>query len=98
MKIVNTLLLVLLLLLQYTLWHGQGGLRDRQNLQATINEQQAANARLRERNAVLEAQVLDLKGGLDAVEEQARSDMGMIKNGEVFYQITEGSAAESHKK
>jgi cell division protein FtsB len=82
-------LVVLLVYLQYRLWLGDGGLLDLWNIHIEVENQREENARLRERNEALNAEVLDLKQGLDAIEERAREDMGMIKQGETFYQIVE---------
>ncbi|MGH8508335.1 MAG: cell division protein FtsB, partial [Gammaproteobacteria bacterium] len=84
------LLLILLLLLgglQIKLWSGQGGLREWWALREQKDNQILENRRLKERNGSLEAEVADLKSGLEAIEERARSEMGMIKTDEVFYQI-----------
>ncbi len=81
--------IVLLAGLQYKLWVGQGSFAEVWNLNQAVAEQRDENERLAERNAALEAEVLDLKQGLDAVEERARSELGMIKDDEVFYQIVE---------
>jgi cell division protein FtsB len=83
------LLLPLLVGLQYRLWLGDGGLRTQWRLEAVVAEQALENEGLRERNEALEAEVRDLKTGLAAVEERARSELGMIKDGEVFYQVVE---------
>jgi cell division protein FtsB len=83
------LLLVLLLILQYQLWIGDGGLQDVWELHQEVELLRQENARLQERNAALNAEVLDLKQGLDAIEEHAREDLGMVKEGETFYQIVE---------
>ena len=80
-------LLVLLLLLQYRLWMAEDGVRQMWQLRATVAEQRAENAELRRRNEALEAEVEDLRQGQDALEERARSDLGMIREGEVFFQI-----------
>jgi cell division protein FtsB len=82
-------LVILLLYLQYRLWLGDGGLLELWNVHQEVEAQREENARLRERNEALNAQVLDLKQGLDAIEERAREDMGMVKQGETFYQIVE---------
>jgi cell division protein FtsB len=82
-------LLVLLVVLQHRLWLGEGGLLEARRLTAAVAEQQAENAALLKRNDALEAEVRDLKSGLHAVEERARSELGMIKEGETFYQIVE---------
>ncbi len=89
MKALIAILIVLLLVLQYKLWFGDGNMREVWQLQAAIEEQKKQNEELRERNAALEAEVKDLKQGLDAIEERARSELGMIKKGETFYQIIE---------
>lgn len=80
-------LLLLLLLFQYQLWFGEGNLRDAWKLQQQASAQKAENVELIKRNQILTAQVQDLKQGHAAIEEQARTDLGMIKKGETFYQI-----------
>jgi cell division protein FtsB len=76
-----------LLLLQYPLWFGSGGMYAVWQLKREISAQQAENARLRERNAALAAEVDDLKQGSGAIEERARAELGMVKKGETFYQV-----------
>jgi cell division protein FtsB len=83
------LLIVLLLLLQYRLWVGDGSLAEVWDLYQQVETQRDENQRLLERNQALEAEVQDLKQGLDAIEERAREELGMIKDGETFYQIIE---------
>ena len=87
MRIIVVALLVLLLYLQYTLWFGKGGIRDEQMLERTVAEHQSEILALKERNQTLAAEVLDLKQGMEAIEELARSEMGMIKEGELFFQL-----------
>jgi cell division protein FtsB len=82
-------LLLLLVILQITLWFGGGGLLELWQQHQEVEAQREENARLRERNEALNAEVLDLKQGLEAVEEHAREDLGMVKEGEVFYQVVE---------
>jgi cell division protein FtsB len=89
MRLLFGLLLALFLGLQLTWWFGKGGKRDVWKLEAQIAEQQRELEKLRLRNSKLAAEVMDLKEGLDAVEEVARSEMGMVKEGEIFYQILE---------
>ena len=87
MKVVAAALLVLLVLLQYRLWLGEGGMREVSRLKEEITAQRAENEQLRERNRTLAAEVQDLKKGKVAIEERARTDLGMIGKGETFYQI-----------
>jgi cell division protein FtsB len=83
------LLLLLLAGLQYRLWVGDGSLAQISSLQKQIADQQNENQRLLERNRTLEAEVLELKQGLETVEERARHELGMVKEGETLYQLTE---------
>ena len=91
------ILIALLIGLQVKLWIGDGGMRDLRAIRARVSEQQAENARLKQRNDALHADVEDLKHGQDAVEARARSQLGLVKPGEVFYQVvnTPGGAASS---
>jgi cell division protein FtsB len=81
------LLLVLLVLLQFKLWFGEGGVSNVSLLQERVAEQVERNAALAKRNAELQAEVDDLRERLEAVEERARSELGLIKQGEEFYQV-----------
>lgn len=94
MKVLAGVLLFLLLLLQGQLWFGQGSLPDLWRLKRAVEAQQDENRQLEERNAALAAEVADLKSGLEAIEERARSELGMIRDGETFYQVTDGIAPE----
>jgi len=89
MKALITIFIMLLLVLQFKLWFGDGNMREVWRLQTAIEDQKSENEKLRERNVALEAEVRDLKQGLEAVEERARSELGMIKKDETFYQIVE---------
>ena len=82
-------LAILFVYLQIRLWVGEGSLAEVTTLRHEINQQKAEIERLKQRNAALQAEVMSLKRDLDAVEERARSDLGMIREGEVFYQIME---------
>ncbi|MBS98224.1 MAG: cell division protein FtsB [Oceanospirillaceae bacterium] len=82
-------LLIMLIGLQYRLWFGEANLREVWRLEQMIEEQQVENAQLVERNKRLEAEVRNLKKGLAALEERARSEMGMVKEGETFFQLVE---------
>ena len=86
------ILLVLLVLLQVKLWLGDGGIHDLRELERTEELQAEENRRLEERNQALMAEVEDLKEGQDAIEERARTDLGMIREDESFYQVIEDDA------
>lgn len=94
MKAVMILLTVILVLLQYRLWFSHDGLPAVLYLHRQVEIQRQDNDVLEERNKLLAADVHDLKSGLDALEERARNDMGMIKSRETFFQIIEESAGE----
>lgn len=87
MKWIAAVLFILLLALQYKLWVGQGSLAEVSRLKQAIETQTAANAKQREHNDALDAEVQDLKKGVEAIEERARSELGMIKQDETFFQI-----------
>ncbi len=89
MKWLIAVMLLILAGLQYRLWVGEGSLADVVRLNQEIDEQQLENERLLERNKVLAAEVKGLKSGLEAVEERAREDLGMIKPGETFFMVVE---------
>ncbi|GAB1578241.1 cell division protein FtsB [Bordetella petrii] len=87
MRLLFLVLLVLLGLIQYPLWLGKGGWLKVWDLQRQVAAQHETNEGLRARNAALEAEVRDLATGVGAVEERARSELGMMREGEVFVQI-----------
>ena len=89
MKWIAAILFILLLALQYRLWVGQGSLAEVSRLSTSIEQKRASNSVLRERNNALDAEVQDLKQGVDAIEERARSELGMIKKDETFFQIVD---------
>ena len=80
---------VLFIGLQVRLWSPNGGLLEVRHIQQRIQAQQTENAELLERNLALRAEVNDLKQGFAAVEEKARTELGMIKEGETFFQIVQ---------
>jgi len=82
-------LALLLAALQAKLWLGDGGLPDARALRQNVEQQRAENKKLQERNDALSAEVEDLKSGEAAVEERARSELGMVKPGETFYRVVE---------
>ena len=87
MRIIAAVLLVLALALQYRLWLGDGGMREVWRLRAEVATQKTENEQLKERNRTLSAEVLDLKKGKTAIEERARTDLGMVGRNESFYQV-----------
>jgi cell division protein FtsB len=87
MKILISVLILVLIGLQYKLWFGDGSLSEVVQLTRELDIQKTKLQELEERNRILEAQVLDLQNGLDAFEEKARNDLGMIKQGETFIQL-----------
>jgi len=89
LRIVLLLLVALLAWLQWRLWFGNGGQREVEALRAQVAAQAHENAGLKQRNDALAAEVRDLKSGEAAVEERARSELGMIKPGETFYRVVD---------
>jgi cell division protein FtsB len=87
MRIVTLILFVLLILLQLKLWLGEGGFREVARLEIRVEQQRQQNTDLLQRNAQLQAEVEDLRERLDAVEDRARSELGLIKPDEQFYQV-----------
>jgi cell division protein FtsB len=87
MRLLMIVLAAILVLLQARLWLSNGGLREVWRLEAEVARRVEDNSRLTARNSALEAEVRDLKQGLAAAEERARTDLGMIHSGETFYQI-----------
>lgn len=83
------LLLVVLVLLQYRVWVGDGSLAELRRLQMDVQAQRRENESLAARNRLLEAEVVDLKGGLEAIEERARRELGMVLPGETFYLVVD---------
>lgn len=86
MKWPTWVLVALLAGLQYPLWFGKGGLFRVNELERQLTDQRALNQKLEARNASLEAEVRDLKAGYEAIEERARYELGLVKEGEVFVQ------------
>lgn len=89
MRFLIALLLVLLLALQAKLWLGEGGLLELRELRGSVAERSEQLEQLKLRNQRLTAEVVDLKQGLDAIEERARTELGMIGENEVFYLVVE---------
>ncbi|MEC7691984.1 MAG: cell division protein FtsB [Pseudomonadota bacterium] len=86
-KWVTVVLIVLLGLLQYRLWFGKNSLPDYLALKQEVQQQSLQNDNLAQRNNLLKADISDLKIGLESIEERARNELGLIKQGETFYRI-----------
>ncbi len=98
MRIVTLILVAMLLLLQYPLWLGRGGWLKVWDLHHQLEAQQQVNGQTETRNALLDAEVRDLKQGTDAIEERARSELGMIKADETYFQILDETANSTTEK
>lgn len=85
------LLVTLAVLLQAQLWLSDDGYRKTRELRAAVEQQRDLNDNLRARNKALDAEVLNLKQGLEAAEERARTDLGMIGDGETFFQVVQAT-------
>ena len=81
---------LLIAALQYPMWLGKGGWLSVRELSRQVEAQRSANAKLKERNGALDAEVRDLKTGSEAIEERARSELGMVRHDEVFFQLQDG--------
>lgn len=95
MKKLIAFLLLIIAALQYRLWLGDGGIRELYELRIHIEELKQEGERRHARNAALEADVMDLKEGTDAIEERARQQLGMVREGETFVQVFERPAPEA---
>jgi cell division protein FtsB len=80
-------LVVFLCLLQYRLWFGKNSVPDYLAMKQEVADRKEQNTNLIQRNSLLKADINDLKIGLDAIEERARNELGLIKEGETFYRI-----------
>ena len=94
MKILAGVLVALILAIQYPLWLGKGGWLRVWDAGRQVEAQDARSARLETRNNALAAEVKDLKQGHEAIEERARYELGMVKQDEVFFQVTDGARRE----
>jgi cell division protein FtsB len=86
-RLALAVLALVLAVLQYRLWIADGGVMDSRRLQQAVDQQAASDTQLQQRNAVLEAEVADLRSGGAAIEAHARSELGMIRKGESFYLV-----------
>ena len=87
MRALAIILALLIVALQYPMWLGKGGWLQVRELTRQVEAQRQINEELKVRNAALDADVRDLKTGFDAIEERARSELGMIKQDEIFFQL-----------
>jgi len=94
MKLFILFLVSIFIILQYQLWLDRDGVRKLVHLSDRIENQTEKNQQLYERNEVLAAEVEDLKSGFDAIEERARMELGMIREGETFFQVIEQDTAQ----
>ncbi|WP_040731094.1 cell division protein FtsB [Thiocapsa marina] len=95
MRLLILVLILLLAGLQFRLWVGEGSLAEVHGLKSEIAAQEEELIRLRARNQELQAEVMDLREGVEALEERARRDLGMIKPGEIFIQVIERKAQQT---
>ena len=89
MRALTLVLAALIVLIQYPLWLGKGSWLRVWEVDQQIRAQRETNRQLEARNDGLEAEVRDLKVGVEAIEERARSELGMIRNDEIFFQVLE---------
>lgn len=94
MRWLAAVLLLLIAALQYPLWLGKGGWLSVRELDRQVAAQRDANAKLKLRNDTLDADVRDLKTGSEAIEERARSELGMVKHDEVLFQLQPAAPAK----
>ena len=87
-KVLLGLAIILIAGFQYLFWFGEGGYHDHQKLAQKIQQQTEIYTELKERNCVLAAEVYDLKNGIEAIEEHARLDLGLVKPNETFVQMS----------
>jgi cell division protein FtsB len=97
LRLVALLLLILLLALEVKLWTGDWSMREVWRLRQRVSEQRLENQKLKQRNEALSAEVQDLKNGSEAVEERARSELGLVKPDETFYQVVEPTNDDKKK-
>ena len=93
MRILTVTLIIVVVLLQTPLWFGKGGWLKVHELNGQLADQREKNDASRIRNAALDAEVRDLKQGYDAIEERARSELGMIRQDELFFQVLDTAPA-----
>ena len=92
MRILIALLVIIFFSLQYRLWIGEGSFAEVRHLQMQIEAQKLELKKMQQENQELRAEIDDLKSGLDAIEERARSELGMVKKDEIYFQFVEPEA------
>jgi cell division protein FtsB len=98
LRALAVIFVLLILALQYPMWLGKGGWLQVRELGRQVEAQKQVNAELKARNAALDADVRDLKNGFEAIEERARSELGMIRQDEVFFQLSASPAPTAEIK
>lgn len=98
MRIISTILIIFLLLLQYRLWFGKNSVPDYYGLKEDVQRQKLANEKLKSRNKILYADIDDLKIGVQAIEESARNELGMIKEGETFFRLIPSEHSQDNQR
>jgi cell division protein FtsB len=98
MRLVMLVLLLALAVAQARLWFSDTGLREAHRLEAAVATQRVQNAELAQRNDALEAEVQNLRDGLEAAEERARSDLGLVREHETFFQVVPATGAERARR
>ncbi|GGP80849.1 cell division protein FtsB [Shewanella ulleungensis] len=94
MKQLILLMIALLAVLQYRLWQGDNNFSEYVVLQTQIEAQQQSNEKLVARNQILKEEIIDLQSGTEAIEERARNELGMVKEGETFYRVISTESRE----
>jgi len=97
MRLLAAILFIFLLLLQYRLWFGKNSVPDYLALKNEVVRQQEDNEKLKQRNKLLYADTDDLKSGVEAIEERARNELGMIKKGETFFRVIPSQQDKSNQ-
>ncbi|MFU8784580.1 cell division protein FtsB [Aliidiomarina sp.] len=87
MRLLTVIIIGLVLVLQYRIWFGQQGMQDFRELQSDVARQQAANESLEQRNQLIAADIDDLRNALEAVEERARNELGLVRPEETFFRL-----------
>jgi len=95
MKVIVAVLLILIAGLHYRLWVGEGSLAETDSLELRVAKAMTDNEVKTNRNQILRAEIIELKSGLESIEERARSELGMIKEGETFYLLVDSDNSTS---